>query len=65
MAHNIEFIDNDYFRRADTKHLICFLGEENAFEIKDVKEVCSDSELLSSGFTCSSIYIKSLAVSGN
>ena len=22
-------LDNDYFRRADTKHLICFLGEEN------------------------------------
>lgn len=38
----------------------------NLFEmLKDVKEVCSDSELLSSGFTCSSIYIKSLAISGN
>lgn len=32
--------------------------------LQNVKEVCSDSELLSSGFTCSSIYIKSLAISG-
>lgn len=33
--------------------------------LKDIKEVCSDSELLSSGFTCSSVYVKSLAISGN
>lgn len=37
----------------------------NLFEmLKDVKEVGADSELLSSGFTCSSIYLKKLAISG-
>ncbi len=37
----------------------------NLFEmLKDVKEVGSDSELLPSGFTCSSIYLKKLAISG-
>ncbi len=37
----------------------------NLFDmLKDIKEVGADSELLSSGFTCSSLYIKSLAISG-
>ena len=38
----------------------------NIFDLlKDVKEICSDSELLTNGWTCSSIYLKSLAISGN
>ncbi len=32
--------------------------------LKDIIEVCSDSETLPSGFTCSSVYVKSLAISG-
>ena len=37
----------------------------NLFEmLKNVKEVCSDSELLSNGWTCSSIYVKSLSIAG-
>ena len=38
----------------------------NLFDlIKNIKEVASDSELLSSGFTSSSLYIKSMPISGN
>lgn len=38
----------------------------NLFDlIKDIKEVANDSELLSSGFTSCSLYIKSMPVSGN
>ncbi len=38
----------------------------NLFDmIQNIKEVGSDSELLSSGFTSSSMYIKSMAISGN
>lgn len=37
----------------------------NLFDLlKDIKEVGSDSELLSNGFTCSSVYLKKLAISG-
>lgn len=55
-------IENGQIGRPVT--LITIAG--NLFDmLKQVKEVCSDSELLSSGFTCSSIYLKSLSVSGN
>ncbi len=51
-------------KRGQAVTLITIAG--NLFEmLKDVKEVGSDSELLSNGFTCSSIYLKNLAVSGN
>lgn len=37
----------------------------NLFDVlKNIKEVGSDSELLSNGWTCSSIYVKKMAISG-
>lgn len=50
-------------KKQDPVTLITVAG--NLFEmLNNIKEVGADSELLSNGFTCSSIYVSSLSISG-